>query len=133
MQRYARKVHLSRLLQTIYVKFKQAFCQKVLASIKLYRIRAKSAKFNTLNILFLRKYLPYQFITILRIPKHHPYVSLLSHYVLVQFFLYLKLNYLNEASPHAAGSLLPLISINGLISSRLCRIPLWVSTPFKNL
>ena len=44
-----------------------------------------------------------------------------------------RLSQMTRSSSQAAGSLLPLISINGLINPRLCRIPMWVSTPFKYL
>ena len=46
MQRYTRQARLSSLLQTIYVKSWRLFCQKVLAILKLYRLRAKTANFN---------------------------------------------------------------------------------------
>ena len=41
------------------------------------------------------------------------------------------MNLFYEAMPNAAGSLLPFVSTNGLMSFRLCRIPLWVFNPFQ--
>lgn len=46
MQRYMCQDRLSSLFRTIYVKPSRLFCQKMLAIMKLYRLRAKTANFN---------------------------------------------------------------------------------------
>lgn len=55
MQRYMRQDRLSSLLQTIYVKLRRLFCQKMLAILKLYRLRAKTANFNVCHAALLQE------------------------------------------------------------------------------
>ena len=95
MQRYACKARLSSLLRTIYVKPQQVFCQKVLDTLKLYRIRANSAKFNNSNTLSFQKHLPDLLVTILRtIPYCGPWYADDNTYIFV------SRNYNNPLFPH---------------------------------